>query len=55
MLTKELLLKKNPKNKSLEDIQTINLWGSEISDISILSQCRNLEIVSLSLNNISNI
>ena len=55
MLTKELLFKKNPKYKSLDDIQTINLWGSEINDISILSQCRNLEIVSLSLNNISNI
>lgn len=55
MLTKEFLLKKNPKYKSLEELQTINLWGLEINDISILSQCKNLEILSLSLNNISNI
>ena len=55
MLTKEFLLKKNPKYKSLEELQTINLWGLEINDISILSKCKNLEILSLSLNNISNI
>ena len=55
MLTKELILRKNPKYKTLEEIQTINLWGSEINDISILSKCKSLEILSLSLNNISNI
>ena len=55
MLTKELILRKNPKYKTLEEIQTINLWGSEINDISILSKCKCLEILSLSLNNISNI
>ena len=53
MLTKEILLKKNPKYKNIEDIQNLNLWGCDLENISILSQCKKLEILSLSLNNIS--
>ena len=55
MLTKEYIFKKNPKYKLLSEIQTLNLWGNDIEDISILSECKNLEILSLSLNKISNI
>ena len=55
MLTKEYIFKKNPKYKLLSEIQTLNLWGNDIEDISILSECKNIEILSLSLNKISNI
>ena len=55
MLTKEYIFKKNPKYKLLSEIQTLNLWGNDIEDISILSECKNIEILSLSLNKISNL
>ena len=55
MLSEEFILKKNPKYKSLDEIKTLNLWGCDLNNISILSECKNLEILSLSLNEISNI
>ena len=55
MLSKEYIFKKNPKYKSLDEIKTLNLWGCDLNNISILSECKNLEILSLSLNEISNI
>ena len=55
MLSEEFILKKNPKYNSLDEIKTLNLWGCDLNNISILSKCKNLEILSLSLNNISNI
>ena len=55
MLSKEYIFKKNPKYKSLDEIKTLNLWGCDLNNISILSECKNLEILSLSLNQISNI
>ena len=55
MLSKEYIFKKNPKYKSLDEIKTLNLWGCDLNNILILSECKNLEILSLSLNEISNI
>ena len=55
MLSKEYILKKNPKYNSLDEIKTLNLWGCDLNNISILSECKKLEILSLSLNKISNI
>ena len=40
----------NPKN-----IKSLNLWGNQISDISILSEFPSLEIISLSTNQVKDI
>ena len=56
MLTKELLFQKFPsKNPSLNDIKNINMWGKGLTDISIISHLPNIEVVSLSVNNISSL
>ena len=52
MLTKEEILSKY-KVKSLEDIKNINLWGCDLTNIDIISEMKNVEVVSLSLNKIS--
>ena len=54
MLLKDDILSKC-KVKSLDEVKNINLWGCDLNNISILSECKNLEILSLSLNEISNI
>jgi len=36
----------------LEKIKSLNLWGNDIDDVTILKQMANLEVVSLSVNNI---
>ena len=41
------------KNSRLDQVKTLNLWGSDLGDISILSDLPALEIVSLSVNKIS--
>lgn len=56
MLTKDLLFQKFPsKNPSLSDIKNINMWGKGLTDISIISHLPNIEVVSLSVNNISSL
>ena len=52
MLTKEDLLSKY-KVDSLEEIKNINLWGSDLTNVDIISEMKNIEVVSLSLNQIS--
>jgi hypothetical protein len=55
MLTKEFILSKNPKHSEISDIKTLNIWGQDITDISILSKMPNIEILSASSNNISSL
>ena len=54
ILTMDFILEKannnNPKN-----ISVLNLWGNQLSDISILSEFPSLEIISLSSNQIKDI
>lgn len=50
-LTRELIAQK-VKSDRLESIKKLNLWGSNLEDISIISQMPSLEIVSLSVNKI---
>ena len=50
-LTRELIVQK-VKSDRLESIKKLNLWGSNLEDISIISQMPSLEIVSLSVNKI---
>ena len=53
-LTLELITQRT-KNSNYNEIKTLNLWGKELDDISILSKLPNLEICSLSTNKIQNI
>lgn len=48
-LTESLILQKT-KLESLAAVKNLNLWGSEISELSILRRLPNLEILSLSVN-----
>lgn len=43
------------KNNNLKEIKNINLWGSNLDDVSLLRQLVNLEVVSLSVNKISSL
>jgi cilla- and flagella-associated protein len=52
-LTRDLLLDKC-KGESLKSVKNVNLWGNELTDVSIVAQeLPNVEILSLSLNKIS--
>ena len=51
-LTKELVIEKCKKS-NFNEIKNINLWGTNLDDISIIRQLVNLEVVSLSVNQIS--
>ena len=53
MLTEELILSKNPNILEISSITKLNICSKDISDISILSKMKNLEIISLSSNKIS--
>jgi len=50
-LTRELIAQK-AKSDRLESIRKLNLWGSNLEDISIIAEMPLLEIVSLSVNKI---
>lgn len=54
MLTKEAILSRYQVD-SLSDIKKISMWGSDIEDISILSQVPNLTVLSLSVNKIKSL
>lgn len=51
ILTAELVLQRCKCDK-LAQIKNLNLWGSELEDITILKDMQNIEICSLSLNKI---
>ena len=40
------------KSDRIENIKSINFWGNDLEDISILKQMPNLEVISLSVNKI---
>jgi hypothetical protein len=50
-LTKELIYLKS-KNSNLQTIKTLNVWGCDLEDVSILQTMPNLEVISLSVNKI---
>eukprot|EP01105_Mastigella_eilhardi_P017230 TRINITY_DN3961_c0_g1_i2.p1 TRINITY_DN3961_c0_g1~~TRINITY_DN3961_c0_g1_i2.p1 ORF type:complete len:436 (-),score=83.72 TRINITY_DN3961_c0_g1_i2:577-1857(-) len=41
--------------ENLMQVRNLNLWGNELTDISILAEMPNLEVVSLSINKISSL
>ena len=53
MLTEELILSKNPNILEILSITKLNICSKDISDISILSKMKNLEIISFPSNKIS--
>ncbi|KAL4495132.1 hypothetical protein ABPG72_007239 [Tetrahymena utriculariae] len=53
-LTEELIIQKT-KCSSLSQIKNLNLWGSDIDDITILKQIPNAEVLSLSVNKINSL
>ena len=54
MLKEEEILAKFKAN-SLNEIKNLNLWGSDLENIDLISKMKNIEIVSLSLNKISSL
>ena len=54
VLTPDFILQKC-KNDRLTSIKNLNLWGNKLEDISALSDVPNMEICSLSLNNITSL
>jgi Leucine-rich repeat (LRR) protein len=50
-LTAELVVQRCKCDK-ISQIKNLNLWGNELEDISIIKEIPNMEICSLSLNNI---
>ena len=55
MLTKEIILSKNPNYIEISSIKKLNICSNDISDISILSKMINLEILLLPSNKISSL
>ena len=51
MLRAPLVLSKT-RLESLSEVVNLNLWGNELTDVSLLSTMPNLEIISLSINQI---
>jgi hypothetical protein len=51
VLTEELIINKS-KNKELGEIKNLNIWGSDLEDISIIIKCYNLEVATFSANKI---
>jgi len=38
---------------SMEHITKLNLWGSNLSDVTVLQKCPRLEVVALTVNQIT--
>ncbi len=55
MLTKELIQSRNSTSINLSDLKKLNIYGQNISNISIISSMIKLEYLSLSSNNISSL
>ena len=53
VLTQEFLLMKT--RLSLHQISKLNLWGNDLGDVSILQQLVNLEVLALTVNQISSL
>eukprot|EP00899_Mesostigma_viride_P004886 jgi/Mesvir1/14399/Mv09785-RA.1 len=59
MTTKGVLTEKTVLSKTrvdgLSSVRNLNLWGNNISDVSILKDMENVEVLSLSVNKISSL
>lgn len=53
-LTKNYVLSKT-KKADLREVRNLNIWGSDIRDVSILAEMPNVEVLSLSVNSIESL
>ncbi|TNJ28103.1 Leucine rich repeat protein [Giardia muris] len=53
-LTRSYVLAKTKKS-DLRDVKNLNIWGSDLQDVSILREMPNVEVLSLSVNAISSL
>ena len=53
-LTKELIVQKIRSDR-LGSIKNLNLWGTNLDDVSIIKELPSLEIISLSVNKITSL
>lgn len=53
-LTRKLVLAK-AKASELESVKKLNCWGCNLTDVSIFSQMPSIEVLTLSVNNISSL
>ena len=53
-LSPDLIMMRS-KCDRLDMVKNLNLWGNDISDVSVLSSLPNLEILSLSVNKIQSL
>ena len=37
----------------MNQVKKLNCWGAELSDVSVISRLRNVEVLSLSVNSIA--
>lgn len=49
----EQLIKAKTRLDKLEEVRNLNLWGQDLTDVSILLQMPHVEVLSLSVNKIS--
>lgn len=54
VLTENIVLSRT-RSHDLRNVKKLNCWGSELSDISIVQRMPNVEVLSLSLNNIASL
>ncbi|CAG8482554.1 5096_t:CDS:2 [Ambispora leptoticha] len=52
VLTEKILFSKTSA-KSLSEVRHLNLWACELTNVSLLKKCPNLEVLSLSVNNLT--
>ena len=53
-LTEQLVLNRC-KCENLTQVKNLNMWGSELEDVTLVKELPNLEICSLSLNKIKSL
>lgn len=51
----ESILRERTKFRNLQEIRKIDLWGYQLSDITLISNLKNIEIASLSNNKINSL
>ena len=54
-ILKEHMIFQKTHTQSLADVKTLNMWGYELFDVSIIENMPNVETISLSLNKISSL
>ncbi|XP_053212884.1 myb-like protein AA isoform X2 [Panonychus citri] len=54
VLTENIVLSRT-RSHDLRHVKKLNCWGSELSDVSIVQQMPNVEVLSLSINNIASL